>query len=192
MANLSEKDLEERIKLLEERVHGTDVTPDEFQYPPELGGGDGQISHSELVDVGDNDHHARYSDEEARDAVAALLAAGGNVTIDVDDAGDTVTIGLGSDLDVGTLSIDGTTALTSVAASGEVTLTEGAAVVDTGLSATDATFYPALGLDDPDANAKVACRLFWDDAAGTYQIELVEDGTEVGNPTVNYDIVRVR
>jgi hypothetical protein len=68
----------------------------------------------------------------------------------------------------------------------------GTATVDTGLSTTDATFTLALGIDDPDADAKIAGRLFWDDSAGTYKIEIVEDGTSVGNPTVNYDVVRVR
>jgi hypothetical protein len=80
----------------------------------------------------------------------------------------------------------------SVAATGQTTLSSGVATVDTGLSATDATFYLALGIDDPNADAKIAGRLFWDDSAGTYKVELVEDGTSVGNPTVNYDILRVR
>jgi hypothetical protein len=63
-------------------------------------------------------------------------------------------------------------------ASGQTTLSSGSAVVTTGITATDATFFLGLGLDDPDADAKVAARLFWDDS--------------VGNPTVNYDILRVR
>jgi hypothetical protein len=77
-------------------------------------------------------------------------------------------------------------------ASGQTTLSSGSAVVTTGITATDATFFLGLGLDDPDADAKVAARLFWDDSAGEYKIEFVEDGTSVGNPTVNYDILRVR
>jgi len=86
----------------------------------------------------------------------------------------------------------GNAMLDSVATTGQTTLSAGAAVVDTGISATDATFTLALGIDDPDADAKVTGRLFWDDSAGTYKIELLEDGTSVGNPTVNYDVVRVR
>lgn len=78
------------------------------------------------------------------------------------------------------------------ALSGQVQLSSGTAVVDTGISAADATFQLALGVDDPNADCKLTGRLFWDDAAGTYQIEIVEDGTSVGNPTVNYDVVRVR
>lgn len=101
-----------------------------------------------------------------------------------DHAGDTI--------NPATIQVDSTSALISVAASGAVTLSSGVATVDTALSAVDATFYLALGIDDPNANCKLTGRLFWDDTAGTYQIEIVEDGTNVGNPTVNYDILRVR
>lgn len=62
----------------------------------------------------------------------------------------------------------------NVVASGQVSLSSGTAVVDTALSATDATFQLALGIDDPGADAKVSGRLFWDDSAGTYKIEIVE------------------
>lgn len=90
------------------------------------------------------------------------------------------------------LDVNGNVMAKSVAASGQTTLSSGTAVVDTGISATDATFSLALGIDDPNADAKITGRLFWDDSAGTYKIEIVEDGTSVGNPTVNYDVVRVR
>ncbi|AGM11361.1 hypothetical protein M199_gp031 [Halogranum tailed virus 1] len=86
----------------------------------------------------------------------------------------------------------GNTMMSNVAASGQVTLTSNNAVVDTGISAIDATFTLAIGIDDPDADTKVSGRLFWDDSSGTYKVELVENGTDVGNPTVNYDIIRVR
>jgi len=95
-------------------------------------------------------------------------------------------------LDTDALSVGSDSALISVAASGQSTLSSGSATVDTELSDTDATFYLALGIDDPDADAKVAGRMFWDDSAGTYKVEIVEDGTSVGNPTVNYDVLRVR
>jgi len=77
------------------------------------------------------------------------------------------------------------------AASGSVALSSGSAVVNTGISESGATFTLALGIDDPDADAKVSGRLFWDDSVGTYHIELLEDGTSIGNPTVNYDVLRV-
>jgi hypothetical protein len=49
----------------------------------------------------------------------------------------------------------------------------------------------ALGVDDPDADAEVAGALFWDDSAGEYEVRIRETDTDV-NPTVNYDIIRVR
>lgn len=96
------------------------------------------------------------------------------------------------DIDAPGYTINGDRLAQSVLASGQATLSSGSATVDTGLSATDATFQLALGVDDPNADTKVSGRLFWDDSAGTYKIEIVESDTSVGNPTVNYDIVRVR
>lgn len=88
-------------------------------------------------------------------------------------------------------TIDGSAFAQSVAASGSVTLSSGTATVDTGISATGATFTLSLGVDDPDADVDLTGRLFWDDSAGTYKIEIVEATTSVGNPTANYDVVRV-
>ena len=45
-------------------------------------------SHNNSTDA----HHAKFTSEEARDAAAAMLAGGNNVTVNVDDANDTVTI----------------------------------------------------------------------------------------------------
>jgi hypothetical protein len=92
----------------------------------------------------------------------------------------------------GTYTVGGSQALISVAGSGSVTLSSGTATVDTGLSATDATFYLALGVDDPNADVNLAGKLFWDDSAGTYKIGIDEVDTSVGNPTANYDVLRVR
>lgn len=79
----------------------------------------------------------------------------------------------------------------NVAATGQTGLTSGTAVVDTGLSNSDATFMLALGIDDPNADAKVSGQLFWDDSVGTYKVEIKEQETEV-SPNVNYDVIRVR
>lgn len=124
------------------------------------------------------------------DLAANSLASQSVSTAQIDNSGSAVNFN-------DPVSIDSQNALLSVAASGQTTLSSGSAVVDTGLSVTDATFYLALGIDDPDADAKIAGRLFWDDSAGTnsegaYKVEIVEDGTSIGNPTVNYDILRVR
>ena len=49
------------------------------------------VSHSgELADV--DDLHERYTNEEARDAIAAALSAAGNISLSVDDNGETITV----------------------------------------------------------------------------------------------------
>ncbi len=96
------------------------------------------------------------------------------------------------DVQSGDLQVGGNTISKGVPASGQVTLNSGAAVIDTEISTIDATFNLALGVDDPDADTKISGRLFWDDSVGTYHIEVVETDTNVGNPTVNYDVIRVR
>lgn len=83
------------------------------------------------------------------------------------------------------------TMLNSVADTGQVTLSNNLAEVSTNISATDATFMLALGIDDPDADAEVAGSLYWDDSAGNYEIRIRELETNL-NPTVNFDIIRVR
>lgn len=109
-----------------------------------------------------------YTDEQAQDAVGTILTNG----LSYDDANNTIE--------------------QNVVLSGQVTLSSGEAIVDTGISAVDATLSPALGVDDPDADTQVSAYLFWDDSVGTYHIKIIESETAVGNPTVNYDIVRIR
>jgi hypothetical protein len=108
-----------------------------------------------------------------------------NVDASLVDINATVSAGLYTDS-------SGNTMLDSVVDTGQVTLSSGTAVVDTAITAVDATFMLSVGVDDPNADTKVAGRLFWDDSAGTYKVEIVEQETSVGNPTVNYDIIRVR
>lgn len=83
----------------------------------------------------------------------------------------------------------------NIVASGQVQLQDKSAIISTGVADPVATFNLALGLPDPDVNAKVAGRAFWDESAGTdgeQKIELVESGTDVGNPVVAFDVERVR
>jgi hypothetical protein len=112
-------------------------------------------------------HHAKYTDEEAQDSVGNNLGAG----LSYDDATPEIAL--------------------DIVATGEVTLSSGTASVDTGITTTNATFLPAIGVDDPDADTKVSARLFWDDSDGSYWVEFLETDTSVGNPTVNYDIIQV-
>jgi len=85
----------------------------------------------------------------------------------------------------------GNTMLQGVVSSGEASLSNNVAEVATGISATDATFMLALGIDDPNSDAEVAGALFWDDSVGEYEVRIRETETDV-NPTVNFDIIRVR
>lgn len=112
-------------------------------------------------------------------------------TLRVQEGGDVQVVNRDFDVVDNQYKVGGNTIAQSVPASGQASLSSGTAIVDTAISATDATFTLALGIDDPNADAKVTGRLFWDDSAGTYKIEIVEDGTSQ-NPTVNYDVIRVR
>ena len=92
----------------------------------------------------------------------------------------------------GNLSVEsGTFLQATIVASGAVALSGNTATVATGVTTSGATILVALGVQDPNANTKVAARAFWDDTAGEHKVEIVEDGTNVGNPTVSYDIIRV-
>lgn len=80
-----------------------------------------------------------------------------------------------------------------VVTSGTVVLANGSAVVSTGFTATGANFDVRLDPSGGGANAadvKVSARAFWDNTAGEYKIEILEDGTAVGNPTIGYQIIR--
>jgi hypothetical protein len=85
----------------------------------------------------------------------------------------------------------GNTMLGGVVATGTVMLSDGVATVDTTIDSTDsdATFMLALGLDD--SNVEVAGGLHRD-GSGNYQVRIRETDTDTGNPTVDYDVVRVR
>lgn len=109
-----------------------------------------------------------------------LLDSGNNIALTAPGNGE---------IDINRMTVNNDLAIQSVAASGEVDLSSGSATVDTGLSASDSTYYLALGGELAD-NAKIVGRL--DLTSSTVQIELLEDGTGVGNPTVNYDVIRVR
>ena len=85
----------------------------------------------------------------------------------------------------------GNNMLSGVVATGQVSLSGNVATVATGISATDATFMLAIGIDDPNADSEVAGALFWDDSQGEYYVRIRETETDV-NPTVNYDVIRVR
>jgi hypothetical protein len=125
------------------------------------------LPHGDLSGVSAADHHARYTDEEAQDAVGGTYTDG----LAYDDASNE------SGLDV--------------IASGSVTLSSGAATIDTGVATTTtATFSVFLGPATDDAN--LAAEVRSDSGSNNYEINLVETDTSVGNPLVEYDVVRLR
>jgi len=84
----------------------------------------------------------------------------------------------------------GTPILGASVASGSVTLASGTATIDTGVGVgTTATFYVALGPDTDDADVAADIRAA---SGGNYEVDIQETDSSVGNPTINYDIVRVR
>lgn len=84
----------------------------------------------------------------------------------------------------------GNTVLANRVASGSVTLSSGTATVDTGVSeSTTATFFVALGPDTDDAEVAASIDA---NSGGNYEVHIDETQTNVGNPTIRYDIVRVR
>lgn len=86
----------------------------------------------------------------------------------------------------------------SVVASGTVTLSSGSATISTGVttSATniDVRLDPSGNGDGSGANTAsvaVAARVYWrgDLSTPEYEVEILEDGTSVGNPDVSYKVV---
>lgn len=133
------------------------------------------IAHANLTGIGAADHHARYTDEEAQDAIGLNLGPG----LSYDDVAG---------------SIDD-----NVVASGVVALSGGTATISTGVTTAGTSIDVYL---DPSgeggatagtngSQVKVAARAFWDASMTTpeYKIEILEDGTAVGNPEVGYEVV---
>lgn len=84
----------------------------------------------------------------------------------------------------------GTAILGASVASGSIALSSGSATIDTGVGVgTTATFYVALGPDTDDADVAADIRA---QSGGNYEVDIQETDTSVGNPTINYDVVRVR
>lgn len=86
--------------------------------------------------------------------------------------------------------INGSTLSKGVDTSGQVTLSSGSATVTTGVSSsTTATFQVAAGPTTDDAEIEWSVRAV---SGGNYQVHFHETNTSVGNPDVEYDIIRVR
>lgn len=105
-------------------------------------------------------------DEAAQDAVGGILGA----LLAYDDGANTI----------------GADTVTSDTA----TLSSGSAVISTGLGAGNevtVTLDPSGGGNNT-ADVKASARSFWDDSASEIKVEILEDGTSVGNPDIGYTI----
>lgn len=124
-------------------------------------------------------------------ATTGTLSAGALMALGVDEASAQAAgqVGTSSNpVDLVAYSLadrNGDNALMQVAASGSTTLSSGSDTVSVE-TASGSTYYLAIGTDD---NAKISGRVFDD---GTVKVQLVETDTNVGNPTVEYDVLRVR
>lgn len=123
---------------------------------------------------------------------AGQISAGTNLNKDGNTLNVDATISL-SAVDVsGQYTIGNQKLATEVVDSGQVSLASGSATVTTGITATDATFYPAIGVDDPGADVTgLAAQLDFNSTSGEYELTVKETDSSQ-NPTVNYDIVRIR
>lgn len=108
---------------------------------------------------------------------------------------DTVTLidrRLDANLDAPNVSTTGDDELTTLVDT-VVTLSSGSAVVATGATTTGTRIGVFLDPSGDGANAadvKAAARAFWDNSAGEYKIEVLEDGTSVGNPDIGVTAVK--
>lgn len=167
-------------------------------------------SHDDLVNVSSDDHHVKYTNAEAIGAInndadhgstashnyytdgEARTAVEGDV-----DAADLVS-GTATDGQVPTADGAGAIAWESPAAGpttvadGTIQLSSGSAVVSTGVTTTGTRIDVYLDPSGGGANStdvKAAARAFWDDSDGEYKVEILEDGTSVGNPTIGYEVL---
>lgn len=80
-----------------------------------------------------------------------------------------------------------------LAVEGTVTLSGGAATVATGVTATPSFFTIYLdpsGAGANTADVKASARAYWDNTAGEYKVEILEDGTNVDTPDIGYKVVQ--
>jgi len=81
------------------------------------------IAHSDLSDSPASAHHTRYDDEEARDAVAALLSAGTDLGVSYDDAGDSLVVSHDNTSTQGDVATSGSTVIDDINLDGRGHLT---------------------------------------------------------------------
>ena len=163
-------------------IDGTDtqLSDEEVQdvVGPFLSGGSNvTVSYDDSNDVltiESTDTDTQLSTEDVQDIVGPFVNGGTNVSVNYDDGNNTLTIS----------ATDTNTQAFSVAASGSTTLSSGSETADTGV-ATDSNHYDVN--INPGA-ADIAVSL--DGSGSNYVIHIEENTTSVGNPTVDWQLVR--
>ncbi len=100
-------------------------------------GGSTTVDHVDLSNIGSDDHHSRYTDEESQDATNDLLVGGTNITLTYDDSNNDLTI-------------DGTDTRTDISDSGGVVVSDTSDITFT--ASNDATVSVS---DDADGTGTV-------------------------------------
>lgn len=151
--------------------------------------------------VGLNDSLDTFTIDDFGTGTTLVSVAGGG---DVSMPAGGLSVG-GGNLDVtsgnvtvpsGTISQQGNGVLDTsdqdVVDSGTVQLSSGSAVIPTGLTSADLNISldPSGGANSNASDVKVAARAFYDSAANEVKVEILEDGTSVGNPYVGYTVVQ--
>ena len=163
---------------------------------------------STIIDGANGNLKASNLDSDTVTVAGNSVSLGNSTTVDYADLNDTSSSFpiVNSDLANSSItvagngvSLGGSTAIshsdlsdrTSVA-NGTVTLSSGSAVVSTGVTSTGTNLNVLI---DPSGNGsnssdvKASARAFWDNSAGEYKVEILEDGTSIGNPDIGYKVV---
>jgi len=163
--------------------------------------GDGSDNITLALGTGMKDASGSLAVEPA-DFAGTLLSDDGSDTLQVDEGSishdgiDQTTVD-SSDHHVKTgastgLNTDGDDLAVDTVATGTATLSSGAATISTGVTTTGThldVYLDPSGGGTNSADVKASARAFWDDNAGEYKVEILEDGTSVGNPDIGYRVV---
>lgn len=127
---------------------------------------------------------SQRSDESIQDVVGGMVTGSGATTTTYDDASNTLTIdSTDTDTDTNTQAVNPVT-------SGSVQLANGIATISTGVTEPVSVYLDPSNGGAASANIDVVASARYDSTAGEILVEIEEDSTTVGNPTVGYKIFR--
>lgn len=143
------------------------------------------VDHADLANINSDAHHVKYTDEEAQDAINALLKGGTNVTLTYDDANDTLTIDASDTDSRADVSDDGSLVVSDVT---DINFGSLISVTDDGdgsvtIAGTDTekTEEEIEDIVDGLLVAGNAISLTYDDAANTLTVAVDESGISLAN-----------